>query len=97
MSVHEKAEHQILFDRASNFIVAHATAAGLDLLPPIWDGGAPSSTLSMHHVRITTREGEVDLAVPHEWLPVDSKDHNRFRTEVEAALAQLGARRRSPQ
>ena len=95
MSIHEKAEYQILLDSASNYIVAHATGAGLEVLPPVWDGGSPSVTTSLHHVRIATRDAEVDLAVPHDWLPLDSDGHNRFRTEVEAALAQLKTRRRS--
>jgi len=89
MSTHEKAEYQILFDRASNYIMAHATAAGLAVLPPVWDDGSPSVTTSLHHVRIATRDGEVDLPVPHDWLPLDSDGHNRFRTQVENALAQL--------
>jgi hypothetical protein len=93
MSTHEKAEYQILLDRASTYIVAHATAAGLDVLPPVWDGGSPSVTTSLHHVRIATRDAEVDLPVPHDWLPLDSAGHNRFRTQVETALAQLKTRR----
>jgi hypothetical protein len=97
MSIHEKAEYQILLDRASNYIVTHATAAGLNVLPPVWDDGSPSVTTSLHHVRIATRDAEVDLPVPHDWLPLDSDGHNRFRTEVETALAQLKTRRRSTQ
>jgi hypothetical protein len=93
MSSHEKAEFQMLFDNASNYIVGHATGVGLDVLPPVWDGGSPSVRTSLHHVRIATPDAEVDLPVPHDWLPLDSEGHNRFRTEVEAALAQLKARR----
>ena len=97
MSIHEKAEYQILLDRASNYIVTHATAAGLNVLPPVWDDGSPSVTTSLHHVRIATRDAEVDLPVPHDWLPLDSDGHNRFRTQVENALAQLRKRHRSTQ
>jgi hypothetical protein len=95
MSIHEKAEYQILFDKASNYIVTHAAAAGLDVLPPVWDGGSPNVTASLHHVRIATRDAEVDLPLPHDWLPPDSDGHNRFRTQVETALAQLMSRRRA--
>ncbi len=97
MHIHEHTEYQILLDRASNYIVSHATAAGLDVLPPVWDGGSPSVTTSLHHVRIATRDAEVDLPVPHDWLPLDSDGHNRFRTEVEIALTRLKTRRRSTQ
>jgi hypothetical protein len=97
MSIHEKAEYQILLERASNYIVTHATAAGLSVLPPVWDDGTPGVTTSLHHVRIATRDAEVDLPVPHDWLPLDSDGHNRFRTEVETALAQLKTRGRSTQ
>ena len=93
MSVHEKAEFQMLFDSASNYILAHASGVGLELLPPIWDGGAPRMGTSMHRLRIATRDAHVDLSVPHDWLHLDSDGHNRFRTEVEAALAQLKTRR----
>jgi hypothetical protein len=48
-------------------------------------------------VRIATRDAAVDLPVPHDWLPLDSDGHNRFRTEVETALAQLRTRRSSTQ
>jgi hypothetical protein len=87
--MHQKAEQQILLDSASNYIVAHATGAGLVVLPPVWDGGSPGVATPLHHVRIATREAEVDLAVPHDWLLQESDGYNRFRTEVEAALAQL--------
>ena len=97
MSTHQKAEYQILLDRASNYIVSHAAAAGLDVLPPVWDGGSPSATTSLHHVRIATRDAEVDLPVPHDWLPFDSAGHNLFRTQVETALAQLKTPRPSTQ
>ena len=89
MSVHERAEYQILLDRASNYIVAHATAAGLDLLSPVWDGGSLGATASVHHVHIATRDAAVDLEVPHDWLPLESEGHNRFRAQVENAFAQL--------
>lgn len=97
MSIHETTKLQILFDRASHYIVTHATAAGLDVLPPIWDDGSPSVAAPLHHVRIATRDSEVDLPVPHDWLPLQSDGHNRFRAEVETAIAQLIARRRSRQ
>jgi len=97
VSIHEKADQQILFDSASNYIVTHATGAGLDLLPPVWDGGTPSATITVHHVRIATREAEVDLPVPHDWLAHESEGHNRFRTDVESALAELKSRRRTNQ
>ena len=97
MTVHDKVDFQILLDSASNYIVAHATGAGLDVLPPVWDNGAANEAAPLHHVRIATRDAEVDLPVPHEWLPLDGDGHNRFRTQVEAALAQLKARRRSTQ
>jgi hypothetical protein len=35
--------------------------------------------------------------VPYDWLPLDSDGHNRFRAEVETAIGQLIARRRSRQ
>jgi hypothetical protein len=95
MSIHETTKLQILFDRASNYIVTHASAAGLDVLPPVWDDGSPSMTASLHHVRIATRDSEVVLSVPQDWLPLDSAGHNRFRAEVETVIAQLIARRRS--
>lgn len=91
MSAHEKAEYQILIDSASHYIVGHAASAGLDLLPLEWDGGASQMTTSMHRVRIATRDAAEELVVPHEWLPLDSEGHNRFRTDVEATLARLRA------
>lgn len=97
MSTHDNADYRILLDRASHYIVTHATAAGVDVLPPVWDGGSPTTGASLHHVRIATRDAEIDLPVPHDWLPLDSEGHNRFRTEVEAALAQLRTRHRSTQ
>jgi hypothetical protein len=98
MTIHEKAEYQILLDRASNYIVTHGSAAGLDLLAPVWDEGSSGMTTSLHQLRIATRDGEVDLAIPHDWLPLDSDGHNRFLTQVENALAQLKRlRRRSTQ
>ena len=44
MSIHETTKLQILFDRAPHYILTHATAAGLDLLPPVAHDGAPSVT-----------------------------------------------------
>lgn len=92
MSIHEKAEYQILIDHASHYILDHATAAGVELLPLQWDGGVSGITTSTHRVRIATREAAEELQVPHEWLPLHSAGHNRFRTEVEAMLARLRAR-----
>jgi hypothetical protein len=89
MSTHEKADYQILLDNASSFIVGHASSSGLDVLPPVWDGGAIDMKASTHRVRIATRDAAVELQVPHAWLALDSEGHNRFRTEVVAALAQL--------
>ena len=77
---HEIAEFQVLLDSASHYIVAHGTGAGLELLPPVWDGGAPRASDPVHHVRIATH---------------DAAGHNRFRTEVELVLAELRARRRT--
>jgi len=51
--------------------------------------------MSLHHVRIGTREAEEELSVTHDWLAVENEGHNRFRTEVEAALARLRSRQRS--
>ena len=93
MSSHEKADYQILLDSASNYIVAHASGAGIDVLPPVWDEGSVTPATSLHHVRIATRDAEEELDVPHDWLPIDSEGHNRFRTEVEAALSRLKTRR----
>jgi hypothetical protein len=95
MSTHENADYRILLDIASNYIVTHAAAAGVEVLPPVWDSGSPTLGTSLHRVRIATRDAEIDLSVPHDWLPLDSEGHNRFRTEVEAALAQLRMRHRS--
>jgi hypothetical protein len=97
MSSHEKAEFQMLFDSASNYILGHASGAGLDVLPPVWDGGSPNVTTSLHHVRIATPDAEIDLPVPQDWLPPDSEGHNLFRTQVEAALIQLKRRSRPTQ
>ena len=95
MSTHEKAEYQILIDHASYYILDHATAAGVELLPLQWDGGVSGMTTSTHRVRIATRDAAEELQVPHEWLSLDSAGHNRFRTEVEAMLARLRAGGRS--
>ena len=92
MSTHELAEYRILLDSASNYIVTHAASAGLVVQPPVWDGGAESMTTTTHRVRIATESAAEELRIPHEWLPVDSDGHNRFRTEVEAALARLRIR-----
>jgi hypothetical protein len=89
MSTHERAEYQILIDHASHYILDHAKAAGLKLLPLQWDGGAPGMTTSTHRVRIATGNRAEELQVPHEWLLLHSAGHNRFRTEVEAMLARL--------
>jgi hypothetical protein len=94
MSTHEQAEYQILIDNASHYILAHATAAGVNLLPPEWDGDASGITTSTHHVRIRTPEAAEELEVPHEWLSLHSEGYNRFRTQVEASLARLRARSR---
>jgi hypothetical protein len=91
MSTHEKSEYQILIDHASHYILDHATAAGLELLPLQWDGGVSGMTTSTHRVRIATSDAAVELQVPHEWLSLHSAGHNRFRTEVEAMLARLRA------
>jgi hypothetical protein len=95
MSTHEKAEYQILIDHASYYIRDHAMAAGVELLPLQWDAGESGMTTSMHRVRIATRDAAEELQVPHEWLPLASAGHNRFRTEVEAMVARLGAGSRS--
>jgi hypothetical protein len=89
MSSHEKADYQILLDNASNYIETHASSAGLRLLPIVWDDGAPGMVRSTHRLHISTRGAHVDLQVPHEWLALDAEGHNRFRTEVAAALARL--------
>jgi hypothetical protein len=91
MSTHEQAEYQILIDHASHYILEHATAAGVELLPLQWDGGASGMRTSTHRVRIATRDAEEELQVPHEWLSLHSAGHNQFRTEVEAMLARLRA------
>jgi len=95
MSTHEQAEYQILIDHASHYIVDHATAAGIELLPLQWDGGASGMMTSTHRVRIATHNAAEELQVPHEWLSLHNAGHNRFRTEVEAMLARLRARGRS--
>jgi len=95
MATHDKAEYQILLDSASRYIVTHASSAGMTVLPPVWDNGSRVINTSMHRVRIATRDAEEELPIPHEWLPVDSEGHNRFRTEVEAALSRLRSRHRT--
>jgi hypothetical protein len=89
MSSHEKADYQILLDNASSYIQTHASSSGLQLLPVIWDEGTPDMVTTTHRLRIATRGAHVDLQVPHEWLALDAEGHNRFRTEVAAALARL--------
>jgi hypothetical protein len=95
MSIHEKAEYAILIDRASYYMLNHAAAAGMRIRPPEWDYGHTGETPAEHHVRLATDNAEVELEIPHEWLPVDSEGHNRFRTDVEAALARLKAKSRT--
>ena len=95
MSAHDKAEYQILLDNATNYILAHAASAGLQILPPDWDGGSAEMTTNTHRVRIATNMAVEEVRIPHEWLPLESEGHNRFRTEVEAALARLKASDRS--
>lgn len=90
---HANADFQALLDSASHYIVAHGTGAGLAVLPPVWDDGAPNAANSVHNVRIATADAAIDLPVPHDWLPLDAEGHNRFRTEVELVLAELRARR----
>jgi hypothetical protein len=97
MSSHEKAEYQILIDHASNYILDHAKAAGIEVLPLQWDRGVPGMTTSTHCVRVATHEAAEELQIPHEWLPLASAGHNRFRTDVEAMVARLRARSRSRQ
>jgi hypothetical protein len=92
MSTHELAEYRILLDGASNYIITHAASAGLAVQPPVWDDGAERMNTSTHRVRIATESAAEELRIPHEWLRVDSDGHNRFRTEVEAALARLRTR-----
>ena len=94
MSTHEKADYQILIDNATHYIVSHATGANIDILPPVWDAGSHGMVTTTHSVRIATKDGEEELSVPHTWLPLESDGHNRFRTEVESALARLKARAR---
>jgi hypothetical protein len=95
MASHDKAEYQILLDNATNYILAHAASAGLQIQPPRWDGGAEEITTHTHRVRIATNMAEEEVRIPHEWLPLESEGHNRFRTEVEAALARLKTSHRS--
>lgn len=93
MSTHEKADYQILIDNASHYILSHAAGANLDILPPVWDDGADGMTTTIHRLRIKAGDSEEELSIPHAWLPLDSEGHNRLRTEVEAALARLKARK----
>ena len=92
MSRHEEADYQILLDNASHYIVSHAAGANVEILPPVWDEGRHEMVTTTHKVRISTSEAEEELSVPHAWLPLESAGHNRFRTDVEAALARLKAR-----
>lgn len=95
MSIHERAEYQILIDNATHHILAHAAGAGLSVLSLVWDDGVTEMRTGTHNVRVATAEAEDELLVPHEWLPIDSDGHNRFRAEVEASLARLKAKARS--
>jgi hypothetical protein len=95
MSIHEKAEYAILIDKASYYMLDHAAAAGMRIRPPEWDFGHAGATLAEHHVRLATDDAEVELEIPHAWLTVESEGHNRFRTDVEAALARLRAKSRT--
>lgn len=95
MSIHEKAEYQILIDNASHYILSHAAGADVEILPPVWDEGAPGMVTTTHTLHIATTDGEEKLSVPHAWLPLESDGHNRFRTEVESALAKLKAKARA--
>lgn len=92
MSIHEKAEYQILIDNASHYILSHAAGADVEILPPVWDEGAPGMVTTTHTLHIATADDEEKLSVPHAWLPLESDGHNRFRTEVESALARLKAK-----
>jgi hypothetical protein len=94
MSSHAKADYQILLDNASSHIESHASSSGLRLLPLVWDEGTSGMVTTTHRLRIATRDAHVDLQVPHQWLALDVEEHNRFRTEVAAALARLVAAER---
>ena len=89
MSTHEKADYQILLDNASHYILSHAAGSDVEILPPVWDEGMPGMVTTTHTLHIATADGEERLSIPHSWLPLESDGHNRFRTEVEAALARL--------
>jgi hypothetical protein len=95
MSIHPKAEYQILIDNASRYILDHAAGAGMTIESPVWDRGAPYVSGTAHHVRLVMGDAEDELEIPHEWLPIESEGHNRFRTEVEAALARLKVKARA--
>lgn len=92
-TAHPNADFQALLDSASHYIVAHGAGAGLELLPPVWDGGMPRAHDPVHNVRVATPDAAIDLSVPHDWLPLDSDGHNRFRTEVETVLTELRRKR----
>lgn len=91
MSTHEMADYQILLDNASNYVLSHAAVTGMKLQPLLWDEGAPGMLTALHRLRIATMDATEELRIPHEWLPLEAEGHNRFRTEVEAALARLRA------
>jgi hypothetical protein len=95
MTDHPTVDFQILLDSASQYILAHAAGAGVQVLPPVWDEGVPDIETSLHSLRIATHDAYEELPIPHQWLAVDSEGHNRFRTEVEAALARLRTSRRA--
>lgn len=91
MSSHQRADYQILIDNASHYILGHAAGAGIAIQPPVWDHGSSEIRTGTHTVRIRSGTAAVELQVPHDWLPLESDGHGRFRTEVEAALARLKA------
>lgn len=91
MSSHIKADYQILIDNASHYILGHAAAAGLSVEQPVWDHGSTDILAKIHTVQIRSGNAVEELRIPHDWLPLDSHDHGRFRTDVEAALARLRA------
>lgn len=95
MTIHATAEYQILIDSASHYILDHAAGAGMAIEPPLWDRGAPYVSGTAHHVRLVLNDVEQEFEIPHEWLPIESEGHNRFRADVEAALARLKAKARA--
>ncbi len=91
MSSHKRADYLILIDSATHYIQGHAAGAGIMIQPPVWDRGSDEILTGTHTVQIRSGGALEELRIPHEWLPFDSDDHGRFRTEVEAALARLKA------